>query len=90
VPKKHSRASVSNGVLEEFEDAPTVEDTIGPCRYCDLELPHRGRQAIPHAAPLCRLPCLGGGVSVGIEFHSDRCPSPLCRRARIARALSDP
>ena len=60
----------------EFECAPaTKKEDRAYCKYCDSLVP--GRSPVPgsldkHNGP-CGLPCLGGGVEVGRNFHCDRC-----------------
>jgi len=84
--KDPTASPVRRGVSEVIEDLVTENefdeqcttdiDPRGFCKYC--KTPISKNQSIAgaldrHAGP-CGLPCLGGGVPVGTNFHCDRCP----------------
>lgn len=61
--------------IEEFGAMATTKDPRGFCKYCESLIPRSqsGNGIAKHKGP-CGLLCLGGGVPVTNDFHSDRCP----------------
>jgi hypothetical protein len=53
------------------------------CKHCDaMILEKDNTDLVRHEGP-CGMLCLGGGVTVGLPFHSDRCSHPRCERLTV-------
>lgn len=72
---------------EEFPDMPTKKQrTSATCRHCGQEVrlraPGSGIEFVAHRGP-CGLPCLSGGVSIGLPFHEEHCSHPSCAPLKV-------
>lgn len=61
-------------VIDEFETRPdTVKELRRACKHCGQPIRILTYGVLEKHEGPCGRPCLGGGVSVGVRFHDDRC-----------------
>lgn len=70
--------------LEELEEEQTTATRkTGSCPHCEaVVFISKSGTPLKHEGP-CGLPCLGGGVGVGVAFHSRDCDQTGCKPLEI-------